>query len=72
MIFMIDFSKTKENVCYNDCKKCIHEFGKHKNCFNCNYYTDCMAEKEISEFEKKQDLALQNYLNRLENEEFPL
>lgn len=69
---MIDFSKTKKNVCYNDCKKCIHNFGKHKNCFNCNYYTDCMTEKEISEFERKQDLALKNYLNRLENEEFPL
>lgn len=47
---MIDFSKTKENVCYNDCKKCIHDFGKNKNCFNCNYYTDCMAEKEIDKF----------------------
>lgn len=69
---MIDFSKSMENVTYDDCQKCIHEFGKHKNCFNCNYYIDCMAEKEISEFERKQDLALKNYLNRLENEEYPL
>lgn len=68
----MDYSKIKENVCYTDCKNCIHEFGKHKNCNECNYYIDCMVENEISEYERKSEMALNRYLDRLENEEYPL
>ena len=68
----MDYSKVEGNVCYEDCKKCDYNFAEHKECFDCNYYKDCMVEREIDEFELANDRALNDYLDRLENEEYPL
>lgn len=66
---MKDYSKTNENVTYNDCQNCIHNFGENKACEECNYYQDCMIEKEINAFEKEQSRALDSFWDRYENGE---
>lgn len=61
----------KEHVSYNECqKKCIHTYGEHKNCLQCNYYIENMYEKEIDDFEKQQNQALARFYDRLENGDF--
>ena len=65
---MKDFSN-KEHVTYDDCQECIYDFGEHKKCLKCDYYTACMCEKEIADFERQQSQALDSYLSRLENGE---
>ena len=67
-----DFSKVTDNVSYYDCENCVWEFGKNKQCCDCNYYNDCLTEKEISDYERKCDEALERFYDRLENEEYPL
>ena len=64
-----DYSVVTENVSFYDCQNCIYEFGNHINCNKCNYYQDCMIEKEISDFERQQDKALERFWNRYENGE---
>lgn len=54
---------------YEDCKKCKYTFGENKECFECDYYQDCMIEKEIADFELAQDRALDRLLSRLEDGE---
>lgn len=68
---MKDYSKVNRNVSYSDCQNCIHQFGMVE-CENCNYYVDCMLEKEITEFELENEKSLANFYDRLENEEYPL
>ena len=68
----LNYSKFNGNVCYSDCENCIFNFGKNKECLNCNYYIHCNIEKEIDDFERNHDKALERFYNRLENEEFPL
>lgn len=55
---------------YYDCEnKCEFKFGENKECLTCNYYNDCMTEKEIAEFELCQSRALERQLSRLEDGE---
>ena len=68
-----DYSNSDIHISYDICnEKCIYDFGNSEKCFNCGYYKDCMCEKQIDKFERQQEKALNNYLDRLENEEFPL
>ncbi len=57
---------------YSDCKKCKHTFGESQKCNTCEYYKNSMIEYEIDKVELEHDRELENYLNRLENEEYPL
>lgn len=66
-----DYSKETGNVSYADCRACVHTFGD-KSCTDCNYYQDCMTQKEIDELELAHDRALARFYDRLENEEYPL
>ena len=62
--------KIKNNeYSYYDCEKCNLNFGE-KDCYNCSYYISCMAEKEISDYEKKQSEALDRQLSRIEDGDF--
>lgn len=60
----------KEHVSYDEChKECIHNYGEHKDCLQCNYYIENEYEKEIADFEKQQNQALDRCLSRLEDGE---
>lgn len=68
-----DYSNSDIHISYSICnKKCIYEFGNSEKCFDCEYYKDCMCEIDIDNFERQQEKALNDYLDRLENGEFPL
>lgn len=68
-----DYSNSNIHISYSICnEKCVYEFGNSEKCLECEYYKDCMCEIEIDNFERQQEKKLNDYLNKLENEEFPL